>query len=184
MATFTAVVIAHADRENLVRVLGSLEKQTRKADETIALCSDIDIDGLQENFPSVKFHIEPDRSDWGHEKRAKGLDLATSEYIAWFNHDDTYHKTFIERMMVPADAGASVVYCGWSKNAYPFFGKYQCTSGNFIANVRYARTAGYHDRHYEADATFIDELAKLGGKIDFVSEVLYHHNIISDLGGQ
>lgn len=177
------MVIAHADRENLIRMLKSLDRQTHKPDETIALCSDIDLDGLQETFPSVKFQIEPNLSDWGHEKRAKGLDLATSDYISWFNHDDSYHYTFIEKMMEAASSGVDVAYCGWNKNAYPSFGKFQCTSGNFIANVKYARSAGYEDRHYEADSTFIEKLSGLGGKIKFVPEVLYHHNVVFEFGG-
>ena len=178
MATFTAVVTAHADRENLVRALRLLQRQTKIPDEIIALCSKIDLGGLQEDFPEVRFTEEPDLSDWGHDKRAKGLDLATSEYIAWINHDDSYENQFVEKMMASADVGADVVYCGWSKNSNPTFAGTISTSGNFVARTSYAREAGYTDRHYEADATFIDRLAKLGGKIEFVPEVLYHHNTI------
>ena len=157
-------------------MLKSLEGQTRIPDETIALCSDIDLDGIQESFPSVKLHIEPDRSDWGHEKRAKGLDLATSEYIGWFSQDDSYDKDFILKMTEVAYAGADVVFCGWNKNQSPSFALGQSTSGNYIAKTSYARSAGYTDRHYEADGTFISRLADLRGKIEFLPKVLYFHN--------
>ena len=121
MASITVVVIAHADSENLVRILELLGKQTQKPDEIIALCSEIDLEGVWQQFPWVRFYEEPNLNDWGHNKRAKGLDLATSEYIAWFNHDDSYDQTFIQEMMESASGGADVLYCGWNKNHNPSF---------------------------------------------------------------
>lgn len=170
------MVTAHADSENLVRTLESLGNQTQKPDEIIALCSEIDLEGIWQRFPWVRFYEEPNLSDWGHAKRAKGLDLATSEYIAWFNHDDSYSDSFIEEMIRLASGVADVVYCGWSKISNPSFALGQSTSGNYIAKTSYARRAGYSDRHYEADGTFINRLASLGGKIEFLPKVLYFHN--------
>lgn len=176
MASITVVVTAHADSENLVRTLESLGNQTQKPDEIIALCSEINLEGIWQRFPWIRFYEEPNLSDWGHAKRAKGLDLATSEYITWFNHDDSYDKTFIQEMMESASDDADVVYCGWNKIPTPSFVASQSTSGNFIAKTTYARQAGYLDRHYEADGTFINRLASLGGKIEFLPKVLYFHN--------
>lgn len=176
MASITVVVTAHANSDGLVRTLESLGNQTQKPDEIIALCSEIDLEGIWQRFPWVRFYEEPNLNDWGHGKRAKGLDLATSDYIAWFNDDDSYDKEFIFQMMELASAGADVVYCGWSKIHRPSFALGQSTSGNYIARTSYARRAGYTDRHYEADGTFINRLAELGGKIEFVPKVLYFHN--------
>jgi len=176
MASITVVVTAHADLENLVRILGSLGKQTQKPDEIIALCSEIDLEEIWKQFPWVRFYREPNLNDWGHDKRAKGLDLATSEYITWFNHDDSYEQTFIQEMMEVASNGADVVFCGWSKNSTPAFSANNSTSGNYIVKTTYARSAGYTDRHYEADGTFINRLSELRGKIEFVAKVLYFHN--------
>jgi GT2 family glycosyltransferase len=176
MASITVVVTAHADLANLVRTLESLGQQTQKPDEIIALCSEIDLEGIWQQFPWVRFYEEPNLNDWGHDKRAKGLDLATSEYTAWFNHDDSYSKDFILDMMEAASSGADVVFCGWNKNYKPFFTLGQSTSGNYIAKTTYARSAGYTDRHYEADGTFINRLAALGGKIEFLPKLLYFHN--------
>jgi GT2 family glycosyltransferase len=176
MASITVVVTAHADSANLVRTLESLGQQSQKPDEIIALCSEIDLEGIWQQFPWVRFYKEPNLNDWGHHKRAKGLDLATSEYIAWFNHDDSYDQTFILQMMKVASSGADVVFCGWNKNSAPSFSSGQSTSGNYIAKASYARSAGYTDRHYEADGTFINRLAALGGKIEFLPKVLYSHN--------
>lgn len=176
MGSITVVVTAHADLANFVRTLDSLGKQTQKPDEIIALCSEIDLEGIWQQFPWVRFYEEPNLNDWGHDKRAKGLDLATSEYTTWFNHDDSYDPNFIQEMMEYASDDADVVYCGWSGNPKPSFSHRSSTSGNYIAKTSYARTAGYTDRHYEADGTFINRLAALSGKIKFLSKVLYFHN--------
>jgi hypothetical protein len=176
MASITVVVTAHADSANLVRTLDSLGKQTQKPDEIIALCSEINLEGIWQQFPWVRFYREPNLDDWGHDKRAKGLDLATSEYVTWFNHDDSYDEDFILKMMEAASIGADVVYCGWNKNSTPNFSAGSSTSGNYIAKTAYARSAGYTDRHYDADGTFIGRLAALGGKVEFLPKVLYFHN--------
>jgi hypothetical protein len=176
MASITVVVTAHADSENLVRILDELGKQTQKPDEIIALCSEINLDGIWQRFPWVRFYEEPNLNDWGHGKRAKGLDLATSEYVAWFNHDDSYDQGFIEEMMKLAHGAVDVIYCGWNKIPTPSFALEKSTSGNYIAKTAYARQAGYTDRHYEADGTFINRLAALSGKIEFLPKVLYFHN--------
>ena len=177
MATFTAVVTAHKDESGLRRVISDLLTwQVRKPNEIIALASEIDLTSLRKEFPSVTFHEEPNKEDWGHDKRAKGLDLASGDYIAWFNHDDSYNPDFIEQMMREAENGADVVYCGWSGNSNPEFKASNSTSGNYIVRTQVGRNAGYGDRHYEADGTFINRIAALNPTIKFVNRVLYYHN--------
>ncbi len=177
MATFTAVVTAHKDEAGLRRVLGDLLAwQVRKPDEIIALASEINLTSLRHEFPSVIFHEEPNKEDWGHDKRAKGLDLATSDYVGWFNHDDSYNPDYISEMMRHAEDGNDVVYCGWSKNANPQFAHSSSTSGNFIVQIDKGRAAGYADRHYEADGTFINRIVEKAKSIAFCNRVLYYHN--------
>lgn len=177
MATLTAIVTAHADEPNLRRILKDLhEWQVRRPEEIIALASDINLTALRSEFPAVRFYEEPNLGDWGHAKRAKGLDLATSDYAGWFNHDDSYHPDYIHEMMKLAEAGADVVYCGWSKNDHPRFEHSSSTSGNFIVKIDKGRSAGYVDRHYEADGTFIKRIAEKAENIAFCDRVLYYHN--------
>lgn len=160
----------------MVRTIASLMSQKRKPDEIIVLVSEIDLTNARIAFPEVRFYEEPNLNDWGHGKRAKGLDLATSDYTGWFNHDDSYHQSYIEIMMMDAEFGNDVVYCGWSKHDQPGFVLGQSTSGNYIVRTDLARKAGYTDRHYEADGTFINRIAALNPKIRFVNKVLYFHN--------
>jgi hypothetical protein len=153
-----------------------LTAQTRKPDEIIVLASNIDLSRVSKRFPSVRFIREENKSDWGHDKRAKGLDLATSDYVGWFNHDDSYSKTYVEVMMDTVDRGFDVAFCGWNSNSTPEFRSGSSTSGNYIVRTSIGRSAGYLDRHYEADGTFIDRIAAKTSAIKFVPEVLYFHN--------
>ena len=162
----------------MLRTVAALLFQTRPPDEIIVLASDTPCEIARKMYTGATFYSEPNLNDWGHEKRAKGLDLATSDYTGWFNHDDSYDKTYIEKMMANEDS--DVVFCGWSKSSNPNFSAGGSTSGNYIVKTSYARTVGYKDRHYEADGTFIDGLAGQGGKITRVDEVLYFHNEVRD----
>jgi len=177
MATFTAVVTAHKDEAGLRRVLGDLLAwQVRNPDEIIALASEINLTSLRHEFPSVIFYEEPNKEDWGHDKRAKGLGIATSDYVGWFNHDDSYSPDYIWEMMRHAEDGNDVVYCAWSGNETPKFIFGSSTSGNYIVKTNIAIAAGYLDRHYQADGTFIDRISALNPSIKFISRVLYYHN--------
>ena len=162
----------------MIRTVDALLLQSRKPDEIIVLASDIDLEEARKRYTGVTFYAEPNLNDWGHDKRAKGLDLATSDYTGWFNHDDSYDKTYIEKMM--ANESSDLVFCGWNKSSTPNFSAGSSTSGNYIVKTSYARNVGYQDRHYEADGTFINGLAGQGGKITRVEEVLYFHNEVRD----
>ena len=176
MRTFTAIVTAHEDGSAMIRAIRSLLAQTRAPNEIIVLASDIGLSEAEEAYPEVRFYKEPNLGDWGHDKRAKGLDLASSDYTGWFNHDDSYDKTYIEVMMSEAEDGHDAVYCGWSKDSAPNFRPGSSTSGNYIVSTTLAREAGYTDRHYEADGTFIEKIASRSKSLKFVPKVLYFHN--------
>ena len=175
--TLTAIVTAHGESPH--RILGQLLYQTRRPDEILVFCSDVpDLAGLREDFTMVDAILErPNLMDWGHEKRAEGVLLADSDYIGFFNHDDTYASTYVEEMMARAEAGADVVYCAW--NRIPGCGFQTCssTSGNFIVRTALARAAGYRSRAYEADGHFIEAINALDPKIARVDDILYFHNV-------
>lgn len=164
----------------MLRTINSLLAQTRVPNEIIVLASDISLSEAERAYPAIRFHTEPNLSDWGHDKRAKGLDLAASDYTGWFNHDDSYDRTYIEVMMSEAEAGHDAVYCGWSSNPTPQFRRSSSTSGNYIVSTEVGRHAGYTDRHYEADGTFINRIASIAKSVKFVPKVLYFHNEVKN----
>lgn len=174
--TITAVVTSHANETGLRHILGQLRYQTVPPDETIVLCSDTpDVMRLREDFPDVTFHPEPNLDDWGHDKRSKGLGLATSEWVGFFNDDDRYANDYIEKMLGAAETHTAV-YCAWPYSPDCSFALGQSTSGNFIVKTELAQRVGWRHRHYEADGMFIEEVVRAGASIVKVPEILYWHN--------
>ncbi len=183
--TFTAIVTAHAQDPS--RMLGNLLYQTRKPDQVIVFYSDVDsllMLGVERDFqdrfatdlPGPYFIPHENRNDWGHEKRAEGLELAAGDALGFFNADDRYELTYIEQMMAEIEAGADVVYCSWNEIPNCTFNLGSSTAGNFVVRTGLARAVGYPDRHYEADGTFINALGLHATHIARVDDVLYQHN--------
>lgn len=174
--TFTAVVTAHNEDPRFI--LGNLRYQTRKPDEVILLYSGDcgDMVRLREDFPDLVVVDLENQNDWGHAKRAFGLRIALEDAVGFFNADDSYDRTYIEKMMAALEAGADAVYCSWNKHPECVFVLGSSTSGNFIVRTEVGRRAGYHDRHYEADGTFINRIAEIALRVDRVDDLIYHHN--------
>lgn len=176
--TFTAVVTAHAQDPS--KILGNLLYQTRKPDEIIVLWSDldpVDVELLERDFPYVWFGESVNQNDWGHSKREMGLILARAEVVGFFNADDSYDLTYVEKMMAEIEAGADVAYCSWNTIPHCDFAPGSSTSGNFIVRTDIARRAEYRDRHYEADGTFIERVREIA-RVARVDDLLYFHNVL------
>lgn len=179
MPSLTAVIVTHANLSGLERMLRNLEAQTRRPDEVIVCYSGYP--------PNVRFDFEEfitlaverdDLQDWGHDKRAYGLELAACEYVGFFNDDDAYSERYIEEMLAAAQREeADAVYCSWNEQPGCDFAIYHSTAGNFICRSELGRAAGYLERRYEADGDFIEAIKAAGARVTRVSELLYHHNV-------
>lgn len=171
---FTAIVTSHNNDAGLRRILGNLKYQTRPPDEILVYVSESgDLMRLREDFPQAFFFREPNREDWGHEKRAKGVEMAGEEWLGFFNDDDSYEPDYLEKMLAYPEA--DIVYCNWNgHNASLALGS--STSGNFIVRSGFARRIGYKHRAYEADGLFLEDLKRLNPRTQKVSESLYRHN--------
>lgn len=178
LPTFTAVVVSHHNNRGLRAILGNLMYQTVPPDETIALMSNTGaVMRLREDFPHVNFLEQENREDWGHDKRATGLQMATQDYVGFFNDDDSYANDYLEKMLTRAAEGNDVVYCAWNTIPGCHFGMASSTSGNFIFRREVGLEAGYSSREYAADGHFIEALNSVTGKISKVGEILYFHNV-------
>ena len=177
--TFTAVATVHENNDGWQYMLLNLEEQTRRPDELIVLYSGVDPIHI---WGSMKFNRglwspQPNKNDWGHDKRAKGLMRAKGDYVGFFNDDDSYDLRYIEKMMIAAEmSGADAVYCDWSGIPSCDFCLGSSTSGNYIVRTELGRQVGYTDRHYEADGTFIDKIREAADRVVKVPELLYWHN--------
>lgn len=125
----------------------------------------------------MPFLVREDLSDWGHAKRAEGIDIVEADYLFLVNDDDSYDTTFVEKLLTAVD-GYDVAYCGWNSIPHCTFRTHNSTSGNFIVRTGLARAVGYDaDYGYAADGDFIERLNANGAVIaPKVDEVLYFHN--------
>ena len=180
--TLTAVVTAHdASPGPIVR---NLLAQTRKPDEILVFISAhkhalrlTGFDGL------VQVFLVANKNDWGHQKRALGLELASGDFIGWFNHDDSYEPTYIEELLGAVEReDADVAFCNWSHGGRGMDVNHACefrggnsTAGNWIGRTALIREVGYTNRDYSADAHLIDAV-RPKAKVVKVHKTLYNHN--------
>lgn len=182
----SCIVTSHNNSTGLDAILTQLEKQRLNPYEIILITSDTERSDLQkldawERCDTVI--IQDNKSDWGHEKRALGLELALGDYVAFFNDDDTYSSKYLDKLAkVAEDRGVDIVGCDFVSHlmpdgvalTMPAIG--HITSGNFIVRRELAQQVGYQHRHYEADGQFIEDLMAAGATFARVPEVLYVHN--------
>lgn len=177
--TFSAIVTSHSREAGLRAILGCLRYQTRTPDETLVFVSGLlygEVARLREDFPDVVFATDDDRQDWGHAKRAAGVDAASCDWLGFFNDDDDYQLDYLEKMLAAA-ADGDAVYCEWNEYPNCQFRLGSSTSGNFIVKASLARLVGYpDDATYENDGHFINRVASRAERVVKVEEQLYTHN--------
>jgi len=158
-------------------MLGNLMYQTRKPDETIVLYSGYEsVARLREEFPWALWVERPNLEDFGHDKRAHGIELATKDFLGFFNDDDTYELSYVEKMLKAVEM-ADAAYCQWNNGDVQFcLGS--STSGNFIVRTELAKSVGYPERDYSADGKFIDRVHGRANGIVYVRENLYRWNAL------
>ena len=185
---FTAIVVTHANPAGARRVVELLAAQTRPPDEIILVATETDPDALGElagEHHNLTIDTILEVGDWGHAKRARGLELATGDWLGFFNDDDHYAPDYLEKMLTAA-AGVDVVYCGWNENPGCDFEIYHSSAGNFIVSRELAQQVGWpteklpgdrvHPDGYLNDGHFIEALKSAGARVVKVNELLYWHN--------
>lgn len=171
------IVLAHAREDGGSQILDDLATQTRQPQEVLFYYSDM----VPDIRPGIGYMACPNLNDYGHEKRATGLQHAQGDYVTFWNADDRYHPTFIEKLSDLANQLAvDIVACdfnshmGWpAMVTEPKEGR--ITSGNFLVAREKALEVGYNHRIYNADWQFIRELTEAGATFARLPEVLYDH---------
>lgn len=177
--TVTAVVVTHANPVGAYRMVGNLLAQTRPPDEILVVATETRRETLDDlaRYETVRCEMISEVGDWGHAKRAYGLELATGDWVCWCNDDDAYRDDYLEKMLVAATSAVDVVFCEWNENPGCDFAIYKSTAGNFIVRRDLAQRVGWSSREYEADGHFIEALKDAGAAAVKVDEKLYHHNV-------
>lgn len=102
----------------------------------------------------VYLELHEDKEDYGYDKRNRLLKMATSQYVGFFNHDDSYELNYIERMMnALAETDADIAYCDWDEPNKAMidgfrvldkckFRAFESTLGNFIVRTSMIQSIG------------------------------------------
>ena len=174
----TAVIPCHNNPVGLASILKQLREQTRPPTEYLIYYSGgtpFDTNILPDN--SV-LKVVPDTGDYGNPKCARGIKEASSEVVGFFNVDDEYDKTYIEKLLEAFDDDTSIVACDFISHN---LGNRVCavqprvasiTRGCFLFKKKAAENIPY-GKGYEADGRFAEEISKKGFKR--IPEALYKH---------
>jgi hypothetical protein len=107
-----AIITAHKDTP--MGIIQNLEDQTVRPAHLLVGTSDWS-GAINTKLP---LHREPfpNHNDYGYRKRNRLLRMVEDEFVGFFNHDDSYELSYIERMLGTAvKEGADIVYCGWTR---------------------------------------------------------------------
>jgi GT2 family glycosyltransferase len=179
MSTVTVVITAH--NTDVEPIVTQVFEQTRQPQAIVIVMSDQFPDLLPEGFSSeheVTLVLDRNRNDWGHHKRHLGLMLAETDYVTFWNADDSYDPTFLEKLMAAVE-GNDVAFCSYVHKTGSTLGSEfrgcNSTSGNFLVNTRLAKEVDWFARVYDADAQFIDAVKARTNRVIHVPEILYWH---------
>lgn len=170
--TISAVIVCHANKNELIDFIERLKLQSKPPDEVICLVCCMDLIGIEANILVSDVH----REDWGASKCDIGLQLATKDYVWYCNTDDEPNLRLLERF---SEESGDIIACDFNSRlagsnvaVAPVIG--QITRGTFTVRRELALKIGYIDRSYEADGLHAKEIAENGTFVR-VAEVLYDH---------
>lgn len=168
----TVAVITHDRLKKLEYLLYQISEQTTQPDKVEVYHSGYD-DGelniLQNKYPNYNFISQPDKKDWGHDKRAVALQHCTTDWIVTMNDDDQYPFVFLEFMLQAGKTSeADVVYCDFATRTNESFfvnaelERGHITNGCMLINQRVALSIPYSHRTYAGDWFFVEECVRSG----------------------
>jgi|ERR1051325_809646 hypothetical protein len=182
MTTLTAIVTAHD--ESPTSILCNLGQQTVVPDQVLVGMSKPPASWQMPPLPfPVTLVTSPDEKDFGYRKRNRLITAATSHFVGFFCHDDSYSPEYIQTMIETAEAyGADVVFCPWNDIPNCKFAGCSSTLGNFIVRTQLLKEQGGFPAPHDGnegmrDAALIEMLKYTGAKIVSAGALMYYHNI-------
>lgn len=179
----TVAVITHDRLKKLEHLLYLISEQTVQPDQVEVYYSGYEggeLDNLQMKFPAHIWISQPDKKDWGHDKRAVALQRCTTDWIVTMNDDDQYPFVFLEFMLQEAKISqADIVYCDFATRTNPDFfveaklERGHITNGCMLINQRVALSIPYSHRTYAGDWFFVEECKNSGVKFSKLSKCLF-----------
>lgn len=182
----SAVIVSHNREEQLRNMIWQLENQTKQF-KSIELYVSGYKDQLKDLESKYTIHYEPDRKDWGHEKRAKAIQDCKSEYILCASDDDIYPYHFLELVLKHSETepGHDIYAVDWRTQresdslslgyhiAEPRIGG--VTSGCMVIKVSKANEVGYRHRDFGADGRFCVDMVEHNASFSRVPYTAFFH---------
>ena len=167
----TVAVITHDRLKKLEHILYVISEQTVQPERIEVYYSGYsdELDALQEKYPSCIWMSQPDRKDWGHDKRAVALQHCTTDWIVTMNDDDQYPFVFLEFMLQHAKLNkADIVYCDFAtRTSEKFFieaklERGHITNGCMLINQRVALSIPNEHRTFSGDWLYVEDCLRSG----------------------
>jgi len=182
--TVTVAVITHDRARKLEHILYVISEQTVQPDKVVIYYSgyeDGEINHLHEKYQHYTWKSQPDRKDWGHEKRAKALQDCNTDWIVTMNDDDQYPFVFLEFMLQHAklNKDAEIVYCDFATRTNTDFfveaklERGHITNGCMLISRGVANSVPYEHRTYAGDWFFVEECMKRNVEFSKLSQLLF-----------
>lgn len=179
----TVAVITHDRLKKLEHILYIISEQTVQPDLVEVYHSGYEgdeLNELQDKYPHFKWLSQPDRKDWGHDKRAIALEHCTTDWIVTMNDDDQYPFVFLEFMLQHAKLNkADVIYCDFSTRTNRDFAveakpeRGYITSGCMLISKKVANTVPYEHRSYAGDWFYVEKCLERGHTFSKLSKMLF-----------
>lgn len=180
--TVTVAVITHDRLKKLEHILYVISEQTVQPDKIEVYYSGYvnELDALQDKYPRCIWMSQPDRKDWGHDKRAVALQHCTTDWIVTMNDDDQYPFVFLELMLQHAKLNqAGIIYCDFAtRTNIDFFVESKLerghiTNGCLLISKEVATTIPYEHRTYAGDWFFVEECLRRGVTFSKLNKLLF-----------
>lgn len=181
--TVTVAVITHDRVRKLEHILYVISEQTVQPDRVEVYYSGYDdgeLDTLQDKYPAYIWMSQPDRKDWGHDKRAKALKSCETDWIVTMNDDDQYPFVFLEFMLQHAKLHeCGIVYCDFATRTNEQFfveaklERGHITNGCMLISRQVALSIPYDHRTYAGDWFFVEECVRQGVVFSKLNKLLF-----------
>jgi hypothetical protein len=178
----TVAVITHDRLEKLKHILYVISEQTVQPDKVEVYYSGYgdELDSLQDKYQHFTWSSQPDKKDWGHDKRAKALERCETDWIVTMNDDDQYPFVFLEFMLQHAKVNpAGIVYCDFCTRTNPDFfieaklERGHITNGCMLISKETAHSVPYEHRTYAGDWFFVEECIRRGVTFSKLNRMLF-----------
>jgi hypothetical protein len=192
MSEITAAIVSHNRRKQLENMIWQLENQIEPFAQIKLYVSGYEDGELDHLAKKYRISYQPDKKDWGHDKRAIAINECETKFIVTASDDDIYVYHFTQAMQRTIDlvGDAQVYVCNWrtqreessgtygyhdmSKEGEPRVGA--VTSGCMVLDAEFIRSKQlYTTRDFGADGQLYVNISQAGGKIVQVPYTLFFH---------